>query len=136
MGRRCFTNHKWRHTGGASVGWGFGKQIQWDVECMNCGEIRSFDHNPNEDIMATKENPGKFDCYANAAPDEPLFVLLARDEGAPALVEAWAKERLRQISTGARAPGDAEQCLEAFECAAAMRVWKAKKDGAARVTQG
>ena len=26
--------------------------------------------------MGTKNNPGKFDCYANAKPDEPLFVLL------------------------------------------------------------
>jgi len=28
--------------------------------------------------MATKKNPGEFDCYANAGPDEPMFVLLAR----------------------------------------------------------
>ena len=26
-----------------------------------------------------KENPGRFDCYANALPDEPMFVLLARE---------------------------------------------------------
>lgn len=29
--------------------------------------------------MGTKNNPGAFDCYANAEPDEPMFVLLARD---------------------------------------------------------
>lgn len=85
--------------------------------------------------MATKANPGKFDCYANAQPDEPMFVLLARDESAPILVEEWAKARLRQITSGARVPAEAEQCLEAFEVAAAMRVWKAKKDGAARVVR-
>ena len=40
--------------------------------------------------MGTKNNPGKFDCYAKAEPNEPLFVLLARDEMAPVLVRAWA----------------------------------------------
>lgn len=39
--------------------------------------------------MGTKENPGKFDCYSKAAPDEPMFVLLARDPSAPYLVMAW-----------------------------------------------
>jgi hypothetical protein len=28
--------------------------------------------------MGTKNVPGKFDCYANALPDEPTFVLLGR----------------------------------------------------------
>lgn len=36
--------------------------------------------------MGTKNNPGTFDCYANAAPDEPMFVLLGRDKHAPLLV--------------------------------------------------
>ena len=40
--------------------------------------------------MSTKNNPGNFDCYANAAPDEPMFVLLARDPIAPILVRIWA----------------------------------------------
>lgn len=30
--------------------------------------------------MGTKNNPGEFDCYANAAPDEPMFILLGRDQ--------------------------------------------------------
>ena len=29
--------------------------------------------------MGTKNNPGKFDCYEHAKPDEPMFVLLGRD---------------------------------------------------------
>lgn len=29
--------------------------------------------------MGTKSNPTQFDCYANALPDEPMFILLARD---------------------------------------------------------
>lgn len=40
--------------------------------------------------MGTKNNPGAFDCYANAEPDEPMFVLLGRDKHAPALVWLWA----------------------------------------------
>lgn len=40
--------------------------------------------------MATKENPGEFDCHAKAQDDEPLFTLLARDPTAPFLVGAWA----------------------------------------------
>lgn len=43
--------------------------------------------------MGTKLNPGNFDCYENAKPDEPMFILLARDAGAPALVEKWAQEK-------------------------------------------
>jgi hypothetical protein len=43
--------------------------------------------------MGSKNNPGRYDCYANAAPDEPMFVLLGRDRNAPQLVELWASER-------------------------------------------
>lgn len=43
--------------------------------------------------MGTKNNPSKFDCYANAAPDEPMFILLARDRHAPLVVAFWAKLR-------------------------------------------
>lgn len=43
--------------------------------------------------MSTKNNPGPFDCYANAEPDEPMFVLLGRDKHAPLLVHLWALMR-------------------------------------------
>lgn len=43
--------------------------------------------------MGTKSNPGPFDCYANAQPDEPLFVLLARDRIGASLVRLWAAVR-------------------------------------------
>ena len=39
--------------------------------------------------MGTKNNPGDFDCYTNAEPDEPMFILLARDPLAPFLVALW-----------------------------------------------
>lgn len=41
----------------------------------------------------TKLNPGEFDCYHAAAPNEPMFVLLARDPLAAALVQLWADLR-------------------------------------------
>ena len=63
--------------------------------------------------MGTKNNPGKFDCYANAEPDEPMFVLLGRDKHAPMLVYLWA--RLRQIDSE-----DPDKIIEALDCASAM----------------
>lgn len=66
--------------------------------------------------MGTKNQPGKFDCYANAAADEPIFVLLARDKHAPTLVWLWAT--LREID------GEpAEVVAEARECAMNMMAW-------------
>lgn len=40
--------------------------------------------------MGTKNNPGAYDCYANAEPDEAMFVLLGRDKHAGLLVTLWA----------------------------------------------
>jgi hypothetical protein len=69
--------------------------------------------------MGTKENPGKFDCYANALPDEPMFILLARDDRAPQLVEEWATMSERRGTM-------TEKIAEARECAVAMRAWRSK----------
>lgn len=69
--------------------------------------------------MATKNNPGKYDCYKNADPDEPMFILLARDRHAPALVRHWAHMRREQ--------GESEEKIaEAIACAAAMEDWRKK----------
>lgn len=67
--------------------------------------------------MGTKNNPGKYDCYENADPDEPMFVLLARDPMAPILVELWASLR-------AQAAGNPSKVAEARQCAENMRKWK------------
>ena len=66
--------------------------------------------------MGTKNNPGQFDCYANADPDEPMFVLLGRDPMAGMLVRLWVLLRRR-------AGEDLEKCAEALECAGAMDGW-------------
>ncbi len=41
--------------------------------------------------MGTKSNPGPVDCYAHAAPDEPIFILRAHDESAPFIIRMWAE---------------------------------------------
>jgi len=65
--------------------------------------------------MGTKNKPGKFDCYANARPDEPLFVLLGRDRHAAGLVRLWALLRAKDGE-------DPEKVAEALACADAMDV--------------
>lgn len=70
--------------------------------------------------MGTKNNPGAFDCYANAEPDEPMFVLLGRDRHAPALVWLWAL--LRQAD-GERP----DKVAEARKCAEDMTSWNAAR---------
>jgi hypothetical protein len=85
--------------------------------------------------MGTKNNPGAFDCYANAEPDEPMFVLLARDEKAPAIVRAWVHlHRLKRIGKATAAMttdelkyNDKEK--EAIACADAMEKWRKERDG-------
>lgn len=65
--------------------------------------------------MGTKNNPGQFDCYANAGPDEPMFVLLGRDKHAAGLVRLWAMLRHKDGE-------DEAKVAEALACADAMDV--------------
>jgi hypothetical protein len=74
--------------------------------------------------MGTKENPAAFDCYGNAKPDEPMFILLARDVTAPEIVEQWAIRRMNLISGGLKPESDRAMVDEARECANAMRRWR------------
>jgi hypothetical protein len=74
--------------------------------------------------MGTKNKPGDFDCFGNAEPDEPMFILLARDPAAPELVEAWASRRLAMINDGLKPESDKAMITEARQCAEAMRAWR------------
>jgi len=78
--------------------------------------------------MGTKNNPGKFDCYGNAEPDEPMFILLGRDRNAPAAVRAWAYERQQAVNRGAKPVSDLLMVNEALECAEAMEEFRTKRD--------
>lgn len=66
--------------------------------------------------MGTKNNPGNFDCYTNADPNEPMFILLGRDKNAPSLVDLWARQR--EIDDE-----DPAKVQEARDCAENMRAW-------------
>lgn len=67
--------------------------------------------------MGTKLQPGVVDCYAKAEPDEPMFILLARDASAPQLIEMWADLRERHDE-------EAAVVAEAREIAEQMRAWR------------
>ena len=84
--------------------------------------------------MGTKANPGRFDCYARARPDEEIFVLLARDPLAPFHVSIWSSMRfgdfeaarvkfeamLARVGLEYAVNPDIEKAEEALGCAMAM----------------
>jgi len=81
--------------------------------------------------MGTRENPGTFDCYANAEDDEPMFILLARDVTAPAVVRAWAdtrearlRERWDDSATVGEVFAELDQIREARTIASEMEGWR------------
>lgn len=92
--------------------------------------------------MGTKNNPGEFNCYAKAEPDEPLFTLRGKDVSAPYLVEIWtavrrghvgaARTALDRLLTDPRVValkgGECEKSDEALSCAEAMRAWRKMLD--------
>ena len=94
--------------------------------------------------MGTKTNPGIYDCHAKAAPDEPLFTLVARDPLAAKLVEIWAALRGHNFTAAevffydavalAKAlPGERPDKLrEAFELAGDMDDWRDRQSERAK----
>lgn len=74
--------------------------------------------------METKANPNpEHGCLAKALPDEPMFILLGRDPGAPAAIRRWVKYR-RQLD------GQDEGQLQAAENdAVAFAEWREENDG-------
>jgi hypothetical protein len=77
--------------------------------------------------VGTKNNPSTFDCYAKLDPDEPHFVLMARDASAPGLVRRWAQRRQEDINTGRKPLEDQRQVDEALQCADTMDAWRFSK---------
>ena len=90
--------------------------------------------------MGTKNEPGQFDCFAAAEDDEPMFVLLARDELAASMVAMWAALRIGAFDAAQLAfdtmkgqalryagdYADTDKAGEASQCAAAMVAWIAE----------
>jgi hypothetical protein len=80
--------------------------------------------------MGTKNNPGSYDCYRNAEPDEPVFVLLGRDPNAPTAVRKWAEQRKRMIDIGLKPESDLPMVREAMECAITMDQYRTQREQA------
>ena len=80
--------------------------------------------------MGTKNEGDR--CYDAALDDEPMFVLLARDPSAPALVRQWAATRRVDIEAGARPETDRAQVEEAEALAERMKAWRIDADEAWR----
>ncbi len=72
--------------------------------------------------MGTKNDPGKYDCYVKAGPDQPLFTLLAGDPWAPTLVRLWALLKQRD-SEGTSRKASGPKIAEALACADAMAAY-------------
>lgn len=70
--------------------------------------------------MGTKNNPGDYDCYANAAPNEPMFILLGRDPHAGDAVRKWADDRESLVKNGEKPRTDLAMVDEARRCARSM----------------
>ena len=76
--------------------------------------------------MGTKNNPGKYDCYDNMDPDEPHFVLRAKDPYAPILVRMWHELR-KQTNPAEPGTDEYEKQEEALQCAKSMENWMKHK---------
>src|ERR1044072_1603440 len=76
--------------------------------------------------VGTKNNPGQFDCYTNAEPDEPMFVLLGRDPAAPYAIREWIEMRKTLIEAGQKPETDWPMLEEAMVCANEMEEWRRK----------
>ena len=82
-------------------------------------------------VMGTKNDPGEYDCYENAEPDEPMFVLLARDPHAPPIVRAWADYYESEGLEGFdEKPSEdrTRKAAEARACAESMEQWLKKRN--------
>lgn len=85
--------------------------------------------------MGSKNNPGKFDCYAKALPDEPTFTLLARDPDFAEIVELWASKRTKAVRCGERPLNDMDMVNEALNCASDGANWRRQNYGVWRKTK-
>ena len=74
--------------------------------------------------MPSKQNPGVYDCYKAALPDEPVFTILGRDLAGPATLEFWASQRIKLGKTVE--DDDKDRIRVAFDDAKEMQEWRDK----------
>lgn len=89
--------------------------------------------------MATKNDPGPYDCYAKLEPDEPHFVIRGKDPIGGYLVNIWRYIRagnhtdaclhvyyaLKTLEDSSKPllPLSSDKSLEAENCAIQMMAW-------------
>lgn len=76
--------------------------------------------------MGTKRDPGQFDAWLAAEPDEPIFTLLARDPAAPDAILEWIRVRRQLIATGEKPSTDWPIIDEAVMVINEMKNWRMK----------
>lgn len=67
-------------------------------------------------------------CYDAALPDEPMFVLLARDTQAPQVVRVWAARRMALVYSGQCPASDIQKACDAYQLADRMVEWRQNAD--------
>lgn len=84
--------------------------------------------------METKQNLSRRGCLAFALPDEPMFILLARDPDAPAAIRSWCERRARRqvLEPTIELVGDSEKIVDAVDDAEAFEKWRAENEGSWR----
>lgn len=76
-------------------------------------------------MIKSKEIRHPKSCLNQSQSDEPIFVLCARDEGAPAAVRSWARRYVeRHDKAGTLTERRNLKAAEAFELARSMQVWR------------
>lgn len=73
---------------------------------------------------AWRSRKAAYDCLGKKEPDEPIFVLLARDSAGPSAIKVWATLWLQEISLGLRPKADRDQVTEALKIATDMEIWR------------
>lgn len=74
--------------------------------------------------MRAKDEVAGLGCLGKAEPDEPVFVLLARDAFAPKLVEAWCELVLDAYDGAPPTTHTQVKIQEARELAEQMLAWQ------------
>jgi hypothetical protein len=68
-------------------------------------------------------------CLNRADEVEPLFVLRANDENAPAAVSAWARDYIvSKGGWGSMTDDQKKKYAEAMDIASSMRIWKMQQN--------
>lgn len=78
--------------------------------------------------MGTKNNPGQYDCYSKADPDEPIFVLRGSDPVASGLVRDWVQRRLSMIVHNPKLSGNILTPMYQDKLSEALKVAKDMED--------